>query len=38
LLSFYDKDMKWVVEPGSFTIMVGTASDETQSIKLNVVK
>ncbi len=36
LLSFYDKNMKWIIEPGSFTIMVGTASDETQSIKLLV--
>ena len=38
LLSFYDKDMKWVIEPGDFTIMVGTASDDTQSIKLNVTR
>jgi len=37
-LSFYNTDMKWVVEPGDFTIMVGTASDETQSVKLAVVK
>jgi len=36
LLSFYDKDMKWIIEPGDFTIMVGTASDETQNIKLKV--
>jgi beta-glucosidase len=38
LLSFYDKDMKWIIEPGDFTIMVGTASAETQSIKLGVTK
>ncbi len=38
LLSFYDKNMKWIIEPGDFTIMVGTASDKTQSIKLNVIK
>ena len=38
LLSFYDKDMKWIVEPGEFTIMVGTASDKTQEIKLSVTK
>jgi beta-glucosidase len=38
LLSFYDKDMKWIIEPGDFTIMVGTASDDTQSIKLRVDK
>jgi len=38
LLSFYDKDMKWIVEPGDFTIMVGTSSDKTQEIKLTVVK
>lgn len=35
-LSFYDKNMKWVVEPGDFTIMVGTASDKTQEVKLKV--
>lgn len=38
LLSFYDTNMKWIIEPGDFTIMVGTASDETQSIKLTVTK
>jgi beta-glucosidase len=37
-LSFYDKDMMWIVEPGDFTIMVGTSSDQTQSIKLRVEK
>jgi beta-glucosidase len=36
LLSFYNKDMKWVVEPGDFTIMVGTASNKTQDMKLTV--
>ena len=36
LLSFYDNNMKWTIEPGDFTIMVGTASDETQSIKTTV--
>jgi beta-glucosidase len=38
LLSFYDTNMKWVIEPGDFTIMVGTSSDKTQSIKLSVTK
>ncbi|MEO7563029.1 MAG: glycoside hydrolase family 3 N-terminal domain-containing protein [Ferruginibacter sp.] len=38
LLSFYNRDMKWIIEPGDFTIMVGTASDETQRIKLSVTK
>ena len=38
LLSFYDKDMKWTIEPGDFTIMVGTSSDKTGSVKLTVVK
>jgi beta-glucosidase len=38
LLSFYDTAMKWVIEPGDFTIMVGTASDKTESIKLSVIK
>lgn len=38
LLAFYDKEMKWVVEPGDFTLMVGTASDKTNNIKLQVIK
>lgn len=38
MLSFYDINMKWVIEPGDFTIMVGTASDKTESIKLKVTK
>jgi beta-glucosidase len=38
LLSFYDTNMKWIIEPGDFTIMVGTSSDKTQEIKLSVVK
>lgn len=38
LLSFYDTNMKWVVEPGDFTIMVGTASDQTESVSLKVVQ
>jgi beta-glucosidase len=37
LLSFYNKDMKWVVEPGDFTIMIGAASDNTQDLKLKVI-
>ena len=35
-LSFYNKDMKWVIEPGDFTLMVGTSSDKTQEVKLKV--
>ena len=38
MLSFYNKDMKWIIEPGDFTIMVGTSSDKTQEIKLTVIK
>ena len=38
LLSFYNKDMKWVVEPGDFTLMVGTSSDKTQSKTLKVTE
>jgi beta-glucosidase len=37
LLSFYNIDMKWVVEPGDFTIMVGNSSNNVKSIKLNVL-
>ncbi len=36
-LSFYNKDMKWGVEPGTFTIMAGTASDKTTSVSLTVI-
>src|SRR6476469_5208110 len=36
LLAFYNKDMKWVVEPGDFTVMVGTSSEKTDSLKLKV--
>jgi beta-glucosidase len=38
MLSFYDVNMKWIIEPGDFSIMVGTASDKTESVKLTVVK
>jgi beta-glucosidase len=36
MLSFYDAQMKWVVEPGDFQLMIGTASDKTESIKLTL--
>lgn len=36
-LAFYDINMKYVVEPGTFNIMVGTSSQNTQSVKLEVV-
>jgi beta-glucosidase len=36
LLSFYDSNMKWTIEPGDFTLMIGTASDKTQDVKLKV--
>jgi beta-glucosidase len=38
LLSFYDKNMRWVIEPGDFTIMIGGSSDKTQDLELTVVK
>ena len=37
-LSFYNKDMKWVAEPGTFTLMVGTASDKTESVQFTLVE
>jgi beta-glucosidase len=37
-LSFYNDQMKWVIEPGDFDIMVGTASDDVQHVKLTVIK
>lgn len=35
-LRFYDLKMKEVVEPGDFTIMVGSSSQQVQSLKLTV--
>lgn len=37
-LSFYDINMKEVVEPGDFTIMVGSSSQKYDSVKLIVQK
>jgi beta-glucosidase len=38
-LSFYNQDMKWVLEPGTFTIMVGASSEDIKfSKKLNVIE
>ncbi len=36
LLSFYDANMKFVVEPGDFEIMVGTSSRDADLAKLNL--
>ena len=35
-LAVLNPEMKWVVEPGDFTIMIGTASDDVQEAKLRV--
>ena len=32
----FDTNMNWVVESGDFTIMVGSSSDENESVKLTV--
>ena len=38
-LSFYDRDMKWTVEPGEFIVMVGPSSaDEALQSKSFIVK
>jgi beta-glucosidase len=39
-LAFYDVNMKYVVEPGDFEIMVGTSSREAdlQKVVLTVTK
>ena len=37
-LEFYDANLEMVVESGSFTIMVGPSSSETQSVSLQVTK
>ena len=36
-LSFLDLNMKNVVEPGAFNIMVGTSSVKYETVKLEVV-
>jgi beta-glucosidase len=36
-LAFWDADMKWVVEPGTFTVSVGTSSASLKSAPLSVV-
>jgi beta-glucosidase len=38
LLSFYNAAMKWVVEPGDFTLMVGGSSDKTTNVTLKVTE
>lgn len=38
LLSFYNKDMKWVIEAGDFTIMTGGSSAVTMETKLKVTE
>jgi beta-glucosidase len=37
-LSFYDRNMNFVVEPGDFTVMVGSSSkdEDLQEVKLRV--
>jgi beta-glucosidase len=35
-LAFYDINMNYTVEPGTFNIMVGTASDNNQTVLLTV--
>jgi beta-glucosidase len=36
-LAFYNRDMKRVIEPGFFTVMVGGSSVQTQSVRFEVV-
>jgi beta-glucosidase len=36
LLAYYDKDNKWQVEPGTFTIAVGPSSAQNDKVKLEV--
>lgn len=35
---FYDKDLKWIAEPGDFKIMVGSNSVETKDASFTLVK
>ena len=36
-LAFYDREMRRVVEPGTFTVFVGGSSADTRQVKLTVV-
>lgn len=36
-LSFYDKDMKWTAEPGTFKVFVGTNSEDVQEASFEVL-
>jgi len=36
-LEFYNEDLKLVVEPGTFTVMVGSSSDDNESVVLTVL-
>src|SRR5579872_6873813 len=36
LLAFYDVNMKYVVEPGDFTIMIGNSSRDSDLVKLTL--
>lgn len=36
-LKFFDKNMKWVAEPGEFKIMIGGSSDNVKEAKFNLV-
>ena len=37
-LKFYDKDMKWIYEPGEFRIFIGTNSSEVKEAGFRLVK
>ena len=37
-LSFLNRDMKRVVEPGRFEVMVGTSSNKLSTVALDVVR
>ncbi len=37
-LSFYDKNMKWTVEPGKFNVFIGTNSEDVQEAGFEVVE
>ena len=38
-LSFFDKNLQWIAEPGNFKLMIGTASDDIKlDAELNLVK
>jgi beta-glucosidase len=38
MLSFYNRNLQWVVEPGQFKLMIGSASDDIRLQAVFILK